>query len=88
MINFVDSELKQYSNYLKLEVFRLQQLDPLYPFYVKETFLENSSDNLQNFKVSFKCINAKEFPLCFKKYFKLPIHEYDSKFCLEKIFDV
>jgi hypothetical protein len=80
---FVDVELARYSGFLKMEVFRLQHLSPELPFYVKEIFTD--LDCLQTFKVAFKGINANEFPLCFKNYYKQDVHQYDSMFCKEKL---
>ncbi len=82
--NVVDTELIRYNSFVKLEIFRLVQVKENLPFYVKETFGENFKD----FKPSFKCVHKNEFPLCFKEYFKLPVHNNDQLFCkYQKLFE-
>ena len=81
----VNTELPRYASFSKMEVFRLHQISPNYGFYVKETFSNTDLDELKEFKVSFKGISARDFPLCFKHYYKQETHEYDGMFCKEKL---
>ena len=47
---------------------------------MKEIYQPETIDDLTKFKVQIKGSHASDFAVNFKKYFNLPLHEYDTMF--------
>jgi hypothetical protein len=67
---------------LRFELFQLKMIDGK-NIFVKESFPAWESNDFSTVKPSFKCVPPSFFAQCYKKYFGLPITEWDRKVVVE-----